>query len=94
MRCYPYGMKIFISMMVVGAVILIGAQTLWPEYPQNTGIFPQAVSCNQESKPRDATDPHWQPPLRVEVEPVRDPGRVREYRVFGCTAYYYFAHFR
>ena len=86
--------KIFISVLVVGAILVIGAANLMPEYPQNTGIFPQDISCANQHPAGPTSNPDWQPPLRVEVEPNRDPGRVREYRAFGCTAYYYFAHFK
>jgi hypothetical protein len=78
--------KIFISVLVVGAILVIGAA--------NTGIFPQVISCANQHPAGPTSNPDWQPPLRVEVEPNRDPGRVREYRAFGCTAYYYFAHFK
>ena len=64
-----------------------------PPFSQATGIFPQVVSCVQESKPRQS-GPNWKRTLIVQVEPNRDPGRVREYRVLGCTLYYYHAHFR
>ena len=74
---------------VVVAFVLVSRAT-----PQTTGIFPQAVSCVQENPTHSTSDPHWQPTLRVKVEPVRDPGRVREYRVLGCTFYYYHAHFK
>jgi hypothetical protein len=50
--------------------------------------------CVRENSPQSASDPDWQPTLRVEVEPVRDPGRVREYRVLGCRLYYYHRYFR
>ena len=63
-------------------------------YPQATGIFPQVVSCANQTPDPPTSDPDWQPTLRVEVEPVRDPGRVREYRVLGCRLYYYHRHFR
>lgn len=61
-------------------------------YPQATGLFPQVVSCAQESKPK-GSGPNWKPTLIVQVEPNRDPGRIRDYRVFGCTLYYYHRHF-
>src|SRR5215204_6936684 len=35
-------------------------------------------------------DRNWQPTLIVTVEPGRDPGQVREYRVLGCRLYYYY----
>ena len=85
--------KIFIAVMAVFAVVTAYALTR-PQYPQATGIFPQVVSCVNENPDPPTSDPHWKPMLRVKVEPVRDPGRVREYRVLGCRLYYYHRHFR
>ena len=85
--------KIFIAVMAVFAVVTAYALTR-PQYPQATGIFPQVVSCVNENPDPPTSDPHWQPTLRVKVEPVRDPGRVREYRVLGCRLYYYHRFFR
>ncbi len=87
--------KSFIVVLVVVVFIIWVASVLMqPRYPQATGIFPQVVSCVQENSPQSASDPNWKPTLRVEVEPVRDPGRVREYRVLGCRLYYCHRHFR
>jgi hypothetical protein len=87
--------KSFIVVLaVVVFIIWVASVLMQPRYPQATGIFPQVVSCVQENSPQSASDPHWQPTLRVEVEPVRDPGRVREYRVLGCRFYYYHRYFR
>jgi hypothetical protein len=99
MRCYPYGVsdaKIFIVMLAVLVVVMVFVGTR-PQYPQATGIFPQVVSCIQESPPQSASDKDWKPTLRVEVEPVRRSeggGRVREYRVLGCRLYYYHGYFK
>jgi hypothetical protein len=90
--------KLFIAMITVFTVLVISVLVISAfiprGYPQATGIFPQVVSCVQENSPQSASDPHWQPTLRVKVEPVRDPGRVREYRVLGCRLYYYHRYFR
>jgi hypothetical protein len=97
-RCYPCGVSETKSFIVVLAVVVfiiwVASVLMQPRYPQATGIFPQVVSCVQENSPHSASDPHWQPTLRVKVEPVRDPGRVREYRVLGCRFYYYHRYFR
>jgi hypothetical protein len=87
--------KSFIVVLAV-VVLIIGVASviMQPRYPQATGIFPQVVSCVQQSPPHSLSDPNWQPTLRLKVEPVRDPGRVREYRVLGCRLYYYHRHFR
>jgi hypothetical protein len=80
---------------VIVVVVLLGAVWITRNpYPQNTGIFPQVISCVQENSRHEPYNPDWQPPLRVKVEPLRDPGRVREYHAFGCTFYYYFRYFR
>ena len=71
----------------------VASVLMQPRYPQATGIVPQVVSCVPESKPKDS-GPDWKPTLVVRVEPAREPGRVREYRVLGCTLYYYHAHFK
>ena len=82
--------------MLAAVVLIIGVASvlMQPRYPQATGIFPQVISCVPEHEPERHTGPNWQPTLRVKVEPARDPGRVREYRVLGCTLYYYHAHFK
>jgi hypothetical protein len=67
-------------------VVLVGAV-------HGPGIFPQVVSCVPQHEPERHTGPNWQPTLIVAVEPGRDPGRVREYRVLGCTFYYYHRNF-
>ncbi len=85
--------KIFIAIITVFTVLAISA-FLRPSHPQATGIFPQVVSCVNENPDHRPSDPHWQPTLRVKVEPNRDPGRVREYRVLGCRLYYYHRYFR
>jgi len=59
-----------------------------------TGIVPEVVSCVPQHEPARHTGPNWQPTLRVNVEPARDQGRVREYRMLGCSLYYYHAHFK
>ena len=78
---------------VLVAIVVAGILLSRPLYPQATGIFPQVVSCVQENPDPQSSD-NWQPTLSVKVEPVRDPGRVREYWVLGCRLYYYHAHFR
>ena len=83
--------KLFITIITVITVLMISA--FIPQYPQATGIFPQVVSCVNQNPDPPTSDPHWQPALRVKVEPVRDPGRVREYRVLGCRLYYYHRYF-
>jgi hypothetical protein len=87
------GIDVSIVVVIVLAVLIVvfGAQI---PHGQNTGIFPQVVSCVPEHPPQRHTGPDWQPTLKVTVEPARDPGRVREYHVFGCTFYDYFAYFR
>jgi hypothetical protein len=87
--------KSFIVVLAV-VVLIIGVASvlMQPRYPQATGIFPQVVSCVPEHAPQRHSGPNWQPTLIVQVEPGRDPGRVREYRVLGCTLYYYHRHFR
>jgi hypothetical protein len=80
--------KIFIAIITVFTVLVISA--FIPRItPQTSGIFPQVVSCVNQNPDDPASDPHWQPTLRVKIESVRDPGRVREYRVLGCRLYYY-----
>jgi len=79
-----------VSLYIFGYILISST----PMDPQNTGIFPQVVSCVPEHPPQRHTRPNWQPTLRVQVEPARDPGRVREYHAFGCTFYYYFRYFR
>jgi hypothetical protein len=74
-------------------IMLVASVFEQPGYPQATGIFPQVVSCVPEHPPQRHTGPDWQPTLKVTVEPGRDPGRVREYRVLGCSLYYYHQHF-
>ena len=95
--CYPRGVsetKIFMVVLAVIVLIIAVASVLMqPLYPQATGIVPQVVSCAQESKPKNS-GANWKPTLIVRVEPARDPGRVREHRVLGCTLYYYHAHFK
>jgi hypothetical protein len=87
--------KIFIvALAVVVFIIWVASVLMQPRYPQATGIVPQVVSCVNQNPDHSTSDPHWQPPLRVKVEPVRDPGRVREYRMLGCRLYYYHRHFR
>jgi hypothetical protein len=86
-----------ILVAIVAAFLVMAAGLLvWlpPPYPQATGIFPQVISCVPQHEPERHTGPNWQPTLRVKVEPPRDPGRVREYRVLGCSLYYYHAHFK
>jgi hypothetical protein len=87
--------KSFIVVLAV-VVLIIGVASviMQPRYPQATGIVPQVVSCVPESPPHPHSDPNWQPTLKVTVEPMRDPGRVRVYRVFGCRLYYYHRYFR
>lgn len=85
--------RIFIAIITVSTVLVISA--FIPRItPQTSGIFPQVVSCVNQNPDRPTSDPHWQPTLRVKVEPVRDPGRLREYRVLGCRLYFYHRHFR
>jgi hypothetical protein len=83
-------------MLAVGWIVAAYAmyELTQPRYPQATGIFPQVVSCVRENPNPPTSDRKWQPTLRVKVEPVRDPGRVREYRVLGCRLYYYHRYFR
>jgi hypothetical protein len=40
-----------------------------PMGPQNTGLFPQVISCVQQHPRHEPSDPHWQPTLKVTVEP-------------------------
>jgi hypothetical protein len=84
---------VVLAVAVLGTAYAVYAVTRDP-YPQATGIFPQVISCVPEHEPERHTGPNWQPTLRVTVEPVRDPGRVREYRVLGCRLYYYHRYFR
>ena len=85
--------KSFIVVLaVVVFIIWVASVLMQPRYPQAIGIFPHVISCVQD-RPEYAIGP-WQPTLRVKVEPVRDPGRVRESRVLGCRLYYYHRHFR
>jgi hypothetical protein len=85
--------EIFIAIITAFTVLAISA--FIPRItPQTSGIFPQVVSCVNENPDPPTSDPHWQPTLRVKVEPNRDPGRVREYRVLGCRLYYYHRYFR
>jgi hypothetical protein len=87
--------KSFIVVLAeVVLIIWVASVLMQPRYPQATGIFPQVVSCVPEHPPQRHTGPNWQPTLKVTVEPGRDPGRVREYRVLGCRLYYYHRHFR
>jgi hypothetical protein len=79
--------------VVVTTALLLAWLVRQPQYPQATGIFPQVVSCVDE-KPNADDSRNWKPTLIVSVEPGRDPGRVREYRVLGCRLYYYHRHFR
>jgi hypothetical protein len=81
-----------VALAVVVFIIWVASVLMQPRYPQATGIVPQVVSCVPESKPKDS-GPDWKPTLIVQVEPARDPGRVWEYRVLGCTLYYYHAQF-
>jgi hypothetical protein len=83
------GIKIFVAVMAVFAVVTAYALAQ-PQYPQATGILPQVVSYVHENP----SDPGWKPTLRVKVEPIRNPGRVREYRVLGCRLYYHHRFFR
>jgi hypothetical protein len=82
-----------VLIVIVASVIIWRVQTQYSSYWQTTGVFPQVISCVPVHEPERHTGPNWEPTLRVTVEPVRDPGRVREYRVFGCSLYYYHAHF-
>jgi hypothetical protein len=84
--------KIFSAIVAAVLLIMLVASVLTaePGYQQATGIIPQVVSCVPQHPPERHMDTKdWQPTLRVKVEPARDPGRVREYRVLGCTLYYY-----
>ena len=87
-----------VLVVIVMSVLIARTQAQYPRdtsrYPQATGIFPQVVACVPEHPPPRHTGPNWQPTLKVTVEPGRDPGRVREYRVLGCSLYYYHAHFK
>jgi hypothetical protein len=86
--------KISLMMISVFAVLVISAFSLLMA-PERGAIFPAVVSCVNEKPDPPTSDRNWQPTLRVKVEPVRDPGRVREYRVLGCRLYYYYhIHFR
>jgi len=90
------GTKALIVVIAVLAIVMV-ASTFIPQtsgIQQATGIFPQVVSCVQEDPTAPTSDPNWKPTLIVQVEPNRDPGRIREYRVLGCTLYYYHAHFK
>ena len=82
----------FIAMITFTALVitavLVTLLVRMPQYPQATGIFPQVVTCVDE-KPNADDSRNWKPTLIVTVEPGRDPGRVREYRVLGCRLYYY-----
>jgi len=86
--------KSFIVVLaVVVFIIWVASVLMQPRYPQATGIFPQVVACVPVHEPERHTGPNWQPTLRIQVEPGRDRGRVREYRVLGGSFYYYHAHF-
>jgi hypothetical protein len=91
-RLRVLAVPVLIGAILVISVLISRSASLMLALP--VGIFPNVVSCVQENPNPGASDPHWQPTLRVKVEPVRDPGRVREYRVLGCRLYYYHAHFR
>jgi hypothetical protein len=89
--------KIFIAMITVFTVLVFTGLVISafiPQYPQATGIFPQVVSCVKQNPNPPTSDRNWKPTLIVTIEPGRDPGRVREYRVLGCRLYYYHRHFR
>ena len=69
--------KLFIAMItvftvLVFTVLVIGA-FIPRGYPQTSGIFPQVVSCVNQNPDHSTSDPHWQPTLRVKVEPVSGP---------------------
>jgi hypothetical protein len=88
--------KIFSVLVSVVLIIMFLAQILQAQmgYPQATGFIPQVISCVPEHpSARHISGHRWQPTLNVEVVPGRDPGRVREYRVFECSLYYYHGHF-
>lgn len=76
--------------VVTYAALVVASVLMQPQYPQATGIFPQVVSCVKQNPDHPTSDRNWQPTLIVTVEPGRDPGRVREYRVLGCRLYYYY----
>ena len=86
------------KMLVLGSagvfIVLMISAFVYLTTPERDSIFPQVVSCVNEKPDHPTSDRNWQPTLRVKVEPVRDPGRVREYRVLGCRLYYYHIHFR
>jgi hypothetical protein len=88
--------KTFIVVLIIKVVSILvwRTQAQYPSYTQTTGIFPQVVSCVPQHEPDRHTGPNWEPTLKVMVEPVRDPGRVREYRIFGCSLFYYHQYFR
>jgi hypothetical protein len=89
--------KIFIAMITVFTVLVVTVLVISafiPQYPQATGVFPQVVSCVKQNPNPPTSDRNWKPTLIVTVEPGRDPGRVREYRVLGCRLYYYHRYFR
>ena len=54
-----------VSLYIFGYILISST----PMGPQNTGIFPQVVSCVPEHPPQRHTGPNWQPTLRVQVEP-------------------------
>ena len=83
-----------VALAVVVFIVGVASVLMQPRYPQATGIVPQVVSCVNQNPDHSTSDPNWKPTLRVKVEPVRDPGRVREYRVLGCRLYYYHRYFR
>ena len=81
-----------VLVVVAGVLAIVGACAIVTQpYPQASGALPQVVSCVPQNPDYQASA-NWQPTLRVQVEPGRDPGRVREYRVLGCTLYYYHYH--
>ena len=83
----------FIIAMITVTAFVITALLMpllgMPQYPQATGIFPQAVSCVNEKPDPPTSDRNWKPTVIVAVEPGRDPGQVKEYQVLGCRLYYY-----
>lgn len=82
-------------LVVVAGMLAIAAAGIFvmQPYSQATGILPQVVSCVPQTPDHQASA-NWKPTLRVVIEPGRDPGRAREYRVLGCTLYYYHDHLR
>ena len=78
------------KMLVLGSAgvftVLMISAFVYLTTPERDSIFPQVVSCVNEKPDPPTSDRNWQPTLRVKVEPVRDPGRVREIGYSGAAS--------